>query len=53
MGVASIAPLIHHITAPGPLVALIGAGIPVMLVAFPRALGGTWTYGRLWPQLPH
>ena len=38
---------------PGPLVALIGAGTPVMLVAFLSALGGTWTYGRLRPQLPH
>jgi uncharacterized membrane protein YedE/YeeE len=38
---------------PGPLVALIGAGTPVMLVAFLSALGGTWTYGRLRPNLPH
>jgi len=38
---------------PGPLVALIGAGTPVMLVAFLSALGGTWTYGRLRPTLPH
>ena len=28
---------------PGPLVALVGAGTPVMLVAFVSALGGTWT----------
>src|SRR5204862_8281597 len=38
---------------PGPLVALVGAGRPVMLVAFLSALGGTWTYGRLRPNLPH
>src|SRR5438034_1788510 len=38
---------------PGPLVALVGAGTPVMLVAFLSALGGTWTYGRLRPNLPH
>jgi uncharacterized protein len=38
---------------PGPLVALVGAGTPVMLVAFVSALGGTWTYGRLRPRLPH
>ena len=38
---------------PGPLVALIGAGTPVMIVAFLSALGGTWTYGRLRPKLPH
>ena len=38
---------------PGPLVALIGAGTPVMLVAFVSALAGTWTYGSLRPKLPH
>ena len=38
---------------PGPLVALVGAGTPVMLVAFASALGGTWTYGRIRPRLPH
>jgi len=38
---------------PGPLVALVGAGTPVMLVAILSALGGTWTYGRLRPRLPH
>jgi uncharacterized membrane protein YedE/YeeE len=38
---------------PGPLVALVGAGAPVMLVAILSALGGTWTYGRLRPRLPH
>jgi uncharacterized protein len=38
---------------PGPLVALVGAGVPVMLVAILSALAGTWTYGRLRPKLPH
>jgi len=38
---------------PGPLVALVGAGRPVMLVAIVSALAGTWTYGRLRPKLPH
>ena len=38
---------------PGPLVALVGAGMPVMLVTILSALGGTWTYGRMRPRLPH
>jgi uncharacterized protein len=38
---------------PGPLVALVGAGVPVMLVAIVSALVGTWTYGYLRPHLPH
>jgi uncharacterized membrane protein YedE/YeeE len=38
---------------PGPLVALVGAGRPVMLVAIVSALAGTWTYGALRPRLPH
>ena len=38
---------------PGPLVALVGAGVPVMLVPILSALVGTWTYGRLRPKLPH
>lgn len=38
---------------PGPLVALVGAGVPVMLVAIVSALFGTWTYGYLRPRLPH
>jgi uncharacterized membrane protein YedE/YeeE len=38
---------------PGPLVALVGAGRPVMLVAVLSALAGTWTYGRLRSKLPH
>ena len=38
---------------PGPLVALVGAGMPVMLITILSALVGTWTYGRLRPKLPH
>jgi uncharacterized protein len=38
---------------PGPLVALVGAGVPVMLIAILSALAGTWTYGRLRAHLPH
>jgi uncharacterized protein len=38
---------------PGPLVALVGAGVPVMLAAVASALVGTWVYGFLRPHLPH
>ena len=38
---------------PGPLVALVGAGVPVMAVAVVSALAGTWTYAALRPKLPH
>ena len=38
---------------PGPLVALVGAGAPVMIVAILSALAGTWTYGSLRQRLPH
>lgn len=38
---------------PGPLVAQIGAGASVMLVAAIAAFAGTWTYGLLRPRLPH
>ncbi len=38
---------------PGPLVALVGNGISVMLVAIASAVAGTWTYGCLRPKLPH
>jgi len=38
---------------PGPLFALIGNGISVMLVAVVSALAGTWLYGWLRPRLPH
>jgi uncharacterized membrane protein YedE/YeeE len=38
---------------PGPIVALIGAGVPVMLVTLLSALAGTWVYGSLRGRLPH
>ena len=38
---------------PGPLVALVGAGVPVMLAAMVSAFAGTWLYGYLRPRLPH
>jgi uncharacterized membrane protein YedE/YeeE len=38
---------------PGPLFALAGDGVPVMLVAVLSALVGTWVYGWLRPRLPH
>lgn len=38
---------------PGPIYALIGSGISVMLVGFLAALVGAWTYGLLRPRLPH
>jgi len=38
---------------PGPVVALIGDGVAVMIVALTSALVGTWVYGRLRPRLPH
>ncbi len=38
---------------PGPLLALIGNGITVMLVALASAAAGTWVYGYLRPRLPH
>ena len=38
---------------PGPLLALIGAGKPVIIVVFLSALLGTWVYSWLRPKLPH
>jgi uncharacterized protein len=38
---------------PGPLFALVGNGVTVMIVAIVSALAGTWLYGLLWPKLPH
>ncbi len=38
---------------PGPLVALVGSGLPVMIVALASALAGTWVYGLLRSRLPH
>jgi uncharacterized protein len=38
---------------PGPLFALIGNGVTVMIAAVVSALAGTWAYGCLRPRLPH
>ena len=38
---------------PGPLFALIGGGMTVMLATLASALAGTWAYGALRPRLPH
>ncbi len=38
---------------PGPIFALIGAGLPVMFVGLAAAVAGTWAYAVLRPYLPH
>lgn len=38
---------------PGPLFALLGNGVSVVVVVLISAVGGTWTYGVLRPWLPH
>jgi uncharacterized membrane protein YedE/YeeE len=38
---------------PGPLYALVGAGVPVMAVAVVSALSGVWVYGLIRHKLPH
>jgi len=38
---------------PGPLYALIGSGVTVMVVALLSAMAGAWAYGHLRPKLPH
>lgn len=38
---------------PGPLFALLGGGVTVMLAALVAALMGTWTYALLRHRLPH
>ena len=38
---------------PGPIYALIGAGVTVLLVALVSALAGAWVYGHLRDLLPH
>ena len=38
---------------PGPLYALVGAGVPVMVVGLVAALAGTWVYGLIRDKLPH
>src|SRR5208282_2729046 len=38
---------------PGPLFALVGSGVTVMIVAIIAALAGTWLYGLLRSKIPH
>jgi uncharacterized protein len=38
---------------PGPLFALAGSGVTVIIVTIVSAIGGTWVYGRLRDKLPH
>jgi len=38
---------------PGPMFALVGSGITVILVAIAAAMAGTWTYSALRSHLPH
>jgi uncharacterized membrane protein YedE/YeeE len=38
---------------PGPMFALLGNGITVMIAAIGSAMAGTWLYGLLRPRLPH
>lgn len=38
---------------PGPLFALIGNGVTVIVVVLLSAVAGTWTYGALRVRLPH
>ncbi len=38
---------------PGPLVALVGSGAPIMIVGLLSAVVGAWVYGLLRPMLPH
>ena len=38
---------------PGPIYALIGNGVTVMVAVLASALAGTWVYGYLKPLLPH
>jgi uncharacterized membrane protein YedE/YeeE len=38
---------------PGPLYALVGAGVHVMVVGLAAAVAGTWVYGLIRDKLPH
>jgi uncharacterized membrane protein YedE/YeeE len=38
---------------PGPIYALIGTGVTVLVVALASAVAGAWAYGHLRPNLPH
>ena len=38
---------------PGPLFALVGNGVGIMVVTLASAVLGTWVYGAMRPHLPH
>lgn len=38
---------------PGPLFALLGAGVGVIVLPIVSAIAGAWVYGALRPKLPH
>jgi uncharacterized membrane protein YedE/YeeE len=38
---------------PGPLFAMVGAGVMVILVTILAAIAGTWVYGWMQERLPH
>ena len=38
---------------PGPMFALLGAGVTAITVAILGAMAGTWVYALLQPRLPH
>jgi uncharacterized protein len=38
---------------PGPMFALLGAGVPVLAVALGSAVAGTWVYAAVRSRLPH
>lgn len=38
---------------PGPIFALFGSGVLVVIVVFVSAVAGSWVYGALRPRLPH
>ncbi len=38
---------------PGPMFALVGSGVSVIVVAIASGLAGTWLYGVVRPHLPH
>jgi len=38
---------------PGPIYALIGSGLAVMVIALASAVAGAWVYGLVRPSLPH
>ena len=41
------------ICSPGPLFALVGNGVTVIIVAIGSAMAGTWVYGVPGPRRPH